>query len=78
MLQKGDCKLSIIHKMRPMDPWKVFVTPSAVRIFVCSKCDKVTDGAVEVLQEVMCDKVETMKRLCYLGNRLNASGDVKL
>ena len=23
----------------------------------------------------MCNEVETMKRFCYLGNRLNASGE---
>ena len=31
------------------------------------------NGAVEVQQEVMCDEVETVKRFCYFGNRLNAS-----
>ena len=25
--------------------------------------------------EVLCDEVETMKGFCYLGNRLNASGE---
>ena len=42
-------------------------------IFVCSKCDKVTNGAGEVQHKVMCDEVETEKRFCYLGNRLNAN-----
>ena len=43
--------------------------------FVCSKCDKATNGAVEVQQEAMCDKMEIVKGFCYLGNRLNASGE---
>ena len=50
------------------------VTPSAARLFACSKCDKATNGVGEVQQDVMCDEVETVKRFCYLGNRLNASG----
>ena len=50
------------------------VTPSAARFFVCCKCEKATNGAGEVQQEVMCDKVETVKRFCYFGNKLNASG----
>ena len=39
--------------------------------FVCSKCEKVTNGA-KVKQEVMCDEVETAKGFFYLGDRLNA------
>ena len=31
----------------------------------------------EVQQEVMCNEVETVKRFCYLGDRLNASGGCK-
>ena len=50
------------------------VTPSAARFFVCNKCDKATNGAGEVQLKVMCDKAETVKRFCYLGNRLNAIG----
>ena len=34
----------------------------------------VTNGVGEVQQKVMCDKVETLKRFCYLGDRLNANG----
>ena len=47
---------------------------SAARFFVCNKCNKATNGAAEVQQEVMCDEVETVKGFCYLGNRLNANG----
>ena len=51
------------------------VTPSAARLFVCNKCNKAINGAGEVQQEIMCDKVETSyKEICYLGDRLNASG----
>ena len=50
------------------------VTPSAVKLFACSKCDKATNGAGEVQQKVMCGEVETVKGFCYLGDRLNASG----
>ena len=39
-----------------------------------SKCDKETNGAGEVQQEVMCNEVETVKGFCYLGDWLNASG----
>ena len=50
------------------------VTPSAPRVFVCSKCVKATNGAGKVQQEVMCDEVETLKRFCCFGDSLNASG----
>ena len=59
-----------------MDSWKVFqikVTPSVARFFVCSKCEKATNGAREVQQKVLCDEVKTVKVFCYLNNRLNAS-----
>ena len=38
------------------------------------KRDKATNGAGEGQQEVMCDEVGTVKRFCYLGGWLNASG----
>ena len=50
------------------------VTRSAARFFVCSTCNKTTNGAEKVQQEVMFDEVKTIKKLCYLGNRLNLSG----
>ena len=50
------------------------VTPSAARFFVCCKCEKATNGAEELPQEVMCDEAETVKGFCYFGDRLNASG----
>ena len=46
---------------------------SCSKIF-CNKCGKVTNGVGKVQQEVMHDEVETVKRFCYLGNRLNSSG----
>ena len=48
------------------------ITASAARFLVCSKREKVTNGA-EVQQEVMCDEVQTVMGLCYLNDRLNAS-----
>ena len=53
-------------------PYKLIT--SATRFFVCSKCDKATNGVGELQQKVICDKVKTVKRFCYLGNRLNAIG----
>ena len=50
------------------------VTPRCSKI-VCGKCDKATNGVRQVQHEVMCDKVEIVKQFCYLGNRLNASGE---
>ena len=50
------------------------VTPSAARLFVCNKCNKATNGAGEVQQEIMCDEVETScEEICYFGDRLNIS-----
>ena len=49
------------------------VTLSAAKFF-CSKCEKATNGAGKVQQGQMCDEVEAVKRFCYLGDRLNASG----
>ena len=52
-----------------MDSWKVIkveVTPSVAKFFVCSKCNKVTNGFREGRQEVMSDKVETVKGFAIL------------
>ena len=51
------------------------VTPCTARFFACNKCNKATNNAKEVQQEVMSDEVETVKGFCYLGDRLNASGE---
>ena len=50
--------------------WSYYI----ITTFVCSQCEKATNGAEEVQQEVMYDEVETMKGSCYFGDRLNASG----
>ena len=42
--------------------------------FVCSKCDIATNGVEQVQQEVMCNKVETVKGFCYLGDKLSVIG----
>ena len=49
------------------------VTCSFARDFVCRRCTDVGDGSEEPVG-VLCDKVETVKGFCYLGDRLNASG----
>ena len=54
------------------------VTPNAARFFVCSKCEKATNGAGEEQQEVMCKEVKTVKRFCNFCDILNADEDVKL
>ena len=48
------------------------VTCSSARDFVCRRCTDV--GNVGESVEELCDEVETVKRFCYLGGRLNASG----
>ena len=50
------------------------ITPTAERLFVFGKYDKVNNGMGEVQQEVMCDEAETVKEFCYLGDSLNACG----
>ena len=49
------------------------ITFSSARHFVCKKCADVGDGSKEPV-EVLCNDVETVKRFCYLGDTLNASG----
>ena len=49
------------------------VTCSSERHFVNRRCTDVGDGTVEPMK-VLCDKVETVKKFCYVGDRLNASG----
>ena len=48
------------------------ITCSSTRHFVCRRCTYVGDGT-EKSVEILCDKVETAKGFCYLGDRLNAS-----
>ena len=49
------------------------VTCSSARQFVCRRCTDIGDGTEKPVG-VLCDEVENVKRFCYLGNRLNASG----
>ena len=48
------------------------VTCSSARHFVRRRCTDV-GGSTEELVEVLCNEVETVKRFCYLRDRLNAS-----
>ena len=50
------------------------VTCSFEKHFICRRCTDIRDGKEEPV-EVSCDKVETVKGFCYLGNRLNASSE---
>ena len=40
---------------------------------MCGRCKQVDDGLVESVEE-LCEEVETVRRFCYLGDRVNASG----
>ena len=52
------------------------VTPNVTRFFVCSKCDKGTNGA-KVQHEIKYNEVETVKGFCYLGIGCMPVKDVK-
>ena len=52
------------------------VTSRLGRDFVCRRCKKQADGLVEPVEE-LCEEVETVRRFCYLGDRVNASGGCK-
>jgi len=49
------------------------VTPSVAKNFVCARCYNITEGRVEPIDK-FCDDVMTVGALCYLGDRMNASG----
>ena len=40
---------------------------------MCGRCKKQADGLVELVEE-LCEEVEKVRRFCYLGDRVNASG----
>ena len=40
---------------------------------MCGRCKKQADGSVELVEE-LCEEVEKVRRFCYLGDRVNASG----
>ena len=48
------------------------VTTRFGRDFVCERCKQVDNGLVEPVEE-LCEKVETVRGFCYLGDRVNAS-----
>ena len=43
---------------------------------MCGRCKKQVDGLVEPVEE-LCEELETVRRFCYLGDRVNASGGYK-
>ena len=48
------------------------VTLRLGRDFVCGRCKKQADGFMNSVEE--CEEVETVRGLCYLGDRVNAGG----
>ena len=48
------------------------VTRSFARYFVCRRCTGAGEGTEEPV-EVLCDELETVKRFCYLKDRLSAN-----
>ena len=68
----------MLHTVCEVDTWEMHenekVTCSSARQFVCRRCTDVADGTEEPV-EVLYGKVETVKGFCYLGDRLNASGE---
>ena len=74
-------QFSVVDKM-----WKLVngrcakikrVTARLALHFVCSKCKRMMEGTVDSTEK-LCDEVETVNGFCYLGNRLNASGDCEV
>ena len=53
------------------------VNPRLGRDFVCGRCKQVDDGLVEPVEE-LCEEVETVRGFCYLGDKVNASGDCEV
>ena len=41
------------------------------RDYVCGRCKKQADGFMDSVEE-LCEEVETVRRFCYLGDRVNA------
>ena len=52
----------------------VRVTSRLGRDFVCGRCKKQADRLAEPMEE-LCEEVATVRGFCYLGDRVNASGD---
>ena len=49
------------------------VTLRLGRHFLCGVCKKQADGFMDSMEE-LCEKVETVKGFCYLGDKVNAGG----
>ena len=52
------------------------MTPKFKRNLTCRKCEGNIGEAVEE-EEKLCDKVETVREITYLGDRVSASGGCK-
>ena len=44
---------------------------------MCERCKKQADGLVEAVEE-LCEEVEMVRGFGYLGDRVNASGGMKV
>ena len=49
------------------------VTARLAMHFVCLKCKGIMEGTMDSIEK-LCDEVETVNGVCYLGDRLNANG----
>ena len=49
------------------------MTPKFVRICTCRKCEGNIGEAVDQ-EEKLCDEVETVREVTYLGDRVSAGG----
>ena len=49
------------------------VTLRFVRDFVFGRCKKQADGFMDSVEE-LCEKVQTVRGFCYLGDRVNTGG----
>ena len=50
------------------------MTSTLAKYFVCELCANTMEEIVEPCEEIFSNQVEFVKSICYLGNRLNASG----
>ena len=68
----------MLHTVSEVDTWEMHKYKKgdlqfSARHFVCGRCTVVGDGT-EKPTKVVCDEVKIVRELCYLVDRLNASG----
>ena len=70
-------QFSVMHKMCKLGLWQMCKDKELLlgwQRVVCLKCKGIIEGTVDLIEK-LCDEVETVNGFCYLGDRLNASGD---